>query len=186
MKLRPSALFLSVLTTTAAACAVEAPAPEVPRPEVPEAIAVPAEYRVAFVGHATGVQIYECATQADAGATTSWKLRAPRAELFDGGRMFATHFGGVDVGSPAGPYWQSVEDGSSVHGGNAVSSPNPGHIPLLRLDVLDEAGTGMFSGIAFIHRLATVGGVGPTGACPEAGVRMEVPYESDYYFYEPR
>jgi hypothetical protein len=177
-------LRLSVtLTLTLAGCATDPTTPDVPRPEVPEAIAVPEDMRVASVGHATGVQIYECAP--DAAQMLTWRLRAPRAELFDGDRMLATHFGGVDVGSPAGPYWRSVADGSTVRGGNAVSAPNPGNIPLLRLDVLDVAGEGMFSRVAFIHRLATVGGVGPTGACPSADARMEVPYASDYYFYEP-
>jgi hypothetical protein len=171
------------VTLSLAACAADPLPPEVPRPEVPEAIAVPEAHRVAFVGHATGVQIYECAP--DASMALAWRLRAPRAELFDARRMFATHFGGVDVGSPAGPYWESVDDGSRVHGGNAASAPNPGHIPLLRLDALDVAGDGIFSRVTFIHRLATVGGVGPTGACTDPQARMEVPYESDYYFYEP-
>jgi len=166
-----------------AACATDSLPADVPRPEVPEPIAVPEGQRVAAVGHATGVQIYECAADADANLT--WRLRAPRAELFDDRKMFATHFGGVDVGSTAGPYWQSVDDGSSVRGGNVVSAPNPGHIPLLRLDALEVAGDGIFSRVTFIHRLATVGGIGPTGACPSADARMEMPYTSDYYFYEP-
>lgn len=179
-------LRLSV-TLMLAACAADPAAPdpavtEVPRPETPEAIAVPDGHRAAFVGHATGVQIYECAL--DAGATLAWRLRAPRAELFGERGRIAIHFGGVDVGSPAGPYWQSVDDGSSVRGGNAVSAPNPGHIPLLRLDAVAVAGDGIFSRVTYIHRLATVGGVGPTGACTDPAARMEVPYESDYYFYE--
>jgi hypothetical protein len=171
------------VTLSLAACAADPRSPEVPRPEVPEAIAVPEGHRVAFAGHAMGVQIYECAR--DAAAMLTWRLRAPRAELFEDSKMFATHFGGVDVGSPAGPYWQSVDDGSSVHGGNVASSPNPGSIPLLRLDALDVAGDGIFSRVSFIHRLATVGGVGPSGACTDPQARIEVPYESDYYFYEP-
>jgi hypothetical protein len=165
------------------ACATDPLPPELPRPEVPDAIAVPEGNQVAFIGHATGVQIYECA--ADASATTSWRLRAPSAELFDDHGVFAMHFGGVDVGSPAGPYWQSISDGSRVHGGNAVSSPNPGNIPLLRLEALDVAGTGIFSDVTFIQRLETVGGVGPMGACASAGARIEVPYSADYYFYVP-
>lgn len=176
-------MFLRLtVTLTLAACAAD-PLP-LERPEVPEELAVPEAHRVAFAGHAMGVQIYECAR--GEGAMLTWRLRAPRAELFEDHKMFATHFGGVDVGSPAGPYWESVDDGSRVHGGNVASSPNPGHIPLLRLDALDVAGDGIFSRVSFIHRLATVGGVGPTGACADPEARIEVPYESDYYFYEPR
>jgi hypothetical protein len=182
MQLDFAAAFATA-TLAFAACAVEPVATEVPRPDVPEAIAVPEGHRVAAAGHATGVQVYECAP--DASMALAWRLRAPRAELFDDASLFATHFGGVDVGSPAGPYWRSTDDGSSVHGGNAASAPNPGNIPFLRLDALDVAGTGVFGRVSFIHRLATAGGIGPSGACESASLRMEVPYTADYYFYEP-
>lgn len=162
---------------------LESSARHVSRPSVPDVIAVPEDHRVAFVGHATGVQIYECAP--DASAALTWRLRAPRATLTVRGRASVTHFGGVDVGQTAGPYWKSIRDGSWVRGGNAVSSPNPGAIPLLRVEVLDGGGNGIFGDVTFIHRLATVGGVGPTGACTDPEARVEVPYESDYYFYKP-
>ncbi len=153
----------------------------VQRPAVPDAIAVPEGHHVAFVGHATGVQIYECAP--DATAALTWRLRAPRATLSMKGRTFATHFGGVDTGMTPGPYWRSDRDTSWVRGGNVVSSPNPGTIALLRLEVVEATPYGRFSDVTFIHRLATVGGVGPSGACTDPQARVEVPYESDYYFY---
>jgi hypothetical protein len=156
-------------------------APSLPRPAVPDTIVVPEGHDVAFMGHATGVQIYECAP--DANAVLTWRLRAPSAELADAAGPFATHFGGVDAALPAGPYWESIRDASRVHGGGAISAPNPGNIPLLRLTALDTAGNGIFSRITYIHRLATAGGVGPTGACPSTDARTEVPYEADYYFY---
>lgn len=183
MQLRLTTVFvlsLGACTTT------DSLPPEMPSPEVPETIAVPEGHRVAFVGHATGVQIYECAGDNSATAALAWRLRAPRAELTaDDGRPLASHFGGIDVGSPAGPYWRSDEDGSSVRGGNPVSAPNPGSIPFLRLDAIETAGSGIFSEVTFIHRLATAGGVGPTGACLAANAKTEVAYESDYYFYVP-
>ncbi|HWO26946.1 MAG TPA: DUF3455 domain-containing protein [Kofleriaceae bacterium] len=172
----------TALVLSLGACTTDPLPPEIVSPDVPAAIAVPEGQRVALVGHATGVQIYECA--GDTSAALAWRLRAPSAELTaDDGSLLATHFGGVDVGSPAGPYWRSTDDGSSVHGGNPVSSPNPGSIPLLRLDAMDTAGRGIFSDVTFIHRLATEGGVGPTGACVSANARTEVPYAADYYFY---
>jgi hypothetical protein len=152
-------------------------AADLARPEVPATIAVAAGHGDGHVFHAEGVQIFEC-------VSGLWTFRAPRATLFDAsGDVVATHFGGVDVGLPAGPYWRSTRDGSRVHGGNAVSSPNPGAIPLLRLDAVDTAGTGIFTHVSFIQRLATVGGVGPTGPCLTPAERVEVPYESDYAFY---
>jgi hypothetical protein len=154
-----------------------------PRPPVPDTIAVPEGHDVAFIGRAEGVQIYECVP--DATSALAWKLRAPSALLDDHSGTFADHFGGIDWGMPAGPYWRSLRDGSQVHGGNALSSPNAGAIPLLRLQALDRAGHGIFSRISFIHRLATSGGTAPATPCAFVYERAELPYTADYYFYVP-
>ena len=170
--MRPALIVCAALATAS-----------MPRPRVPDAIAVPDANEVAFVGHATGVQIYECAS--DGGAPLAWRLRAPRAELRDDGGVFARHYGGADQGLPSGPYWESTRDGSRVHGGKPASAANPGSIALLRLQALDAAGTGIFSQVTYIQRLATSGGVGPTGPCEKADARAEVPYAADYVFYRP-
>jgi hypothetical protein len=149
-------------------------------PVVAPELTVPDGNKLTFMAMARGVQIYECA--ADAGGGPAWKLRAPRADLIDdGGAPIASHFGGVDKGLPAGPYWEAP-DGSRVHGARPVSAPNPGSIPLLRLEAADTSGTGVFSKVAFIQRLDTTGGAAPTGAC-DPGKQTEVPYTAKYYFY---
>jgi len=149
------------------------------RPTVPAELAVPDDHKLALVASAKGSQIYECV--ADGGAP-AWKLHAPSAELFDeGGAQIGTHFGGVDKSLPPGPYWES-KDGSRVHGASPVSAPNPGSIALLRLQAADTSGNGVFAHVSYIHRLATTGGVAPTGECT-AGNRTEVPYTAQYYFY---
>ena len=158
-------------------------APSLPRPEVPATIAVPEGHDVAYLGHAEGAQIYECAL--DASANPAWRLRAPTALLVDDeGLPFVSHFGGIDADLPAGPYWQSLRDGSRVRAGLAIASPSAGTIPHLRLTALDTAGNGVMSRVSYIHRLATTGGVAPTGAC-QLDDRAEVPYTADYYFYVP-
>lgn len=149
-------------------------------PTVPPELAVPEGTKLTFVAAAKGVQIYVCA--ADACGALAWQFHAPRAELFDDcGAVVAIHYGGIDKGLPDGPYWEA-KDGSRVHGANPVSVPNPGSIPLLRLEAADTAGTGVFADVTFIQRLDTTGGVAPAGAC-EAGTRTEVPYTATYYFY---
>ncbi|HEX7841542.1 MAG TPA: DUF3455 domain-containing protein [Kofleriaceae bacterium] len=149
-------------------------------PTVPPALAVPAGPTLTFVAAARGVQIYDCA--AAQGAPPAWTLHAPRADLLDpSGAMVGSHFGGVDRGLPPGPYWDA-KDGSRVHGANPVSVPNPGSIPLLRLEAADTSGTGVFSKVAFIQRLDTTGGAAPAGACA-LGKQLEVPYTANYYFY---
>jgi Protein of unknown function (DUF3455) len=148
-------------------------------PMVPETIAVPPGSVLLFSSHARGVQIYDC-------QNGQWAFRAPRALLFDpqSHQPTANHYGGIDRGLTPGPWWDSVDDSSRIRGGNAVRapSPNPDSIPLLRLEVLERQGTGVFSPVSYIQRLNTTGGVGPTGAC-QGGERREVPYTADYYFY---
>ncbi len=68
-------------------------------------IEVPAGNKQFLAGHATGVQIYSCNPT---GASFTWVLLAPRANLYDGkGKLVATHFGG--------PTWKA-KDGSTFVG----------------------------------------------------------------------
>ena len=148
-------------------------------PTVPSDIAVPAGSVLLFSSHARGQQIYECKSGA-------WALHAPHANLFDPAthQRVGIHYGGIDKGLNLGPWWESLADGSSIRGGNAKSapSPNPDSIPLLRLEVLEHAGSGMFSPVAFIQRLNTEGGLAPAGAC-KPNQQRRVNYTADYYFY---
>lgn len=150
-------------------------------PTAPSEITVPEGNTLTFMAAAKGVQIYECA--AEAGGALAWKLHAPRADLLDdAGTQVASHFGGVYKSLPPGPYWEA-KDGSRVHvSAKPVSVPNPGSIPLLRLEAAETSGTGVFSKVSFVQRLDTTGGVAPAGACT-AGKTTEVPYTAKYYFY---
>jgi hypothetical protein len=148
-------------------------------PTVPEAIAVPPGSVLLFSSHAKGVQTYEC-------QNGQWAFHAPRALLFDpqSNQPTANHYGGIDRDLTPGPWWESIGDGSRIRGGKAVSAPSPNanSIPLLRLEVLERQGSGVFSPASYIQRLNTLGGVGPTTAC-ESGAQRQVPYTADYYFY---
>ena len=148
-------------------------------PTVPEAIAVPAGHVLLFSSHAEGVQTYEC-------QNGQWVFHAPRALLFDSQteQPSALHYGGVDRNLTPGPWWDAMRDDSRIRAGNAkiAPSPNPDSIPLLRLQVLDWEGAGVFRPVDYIQRLNTVGGVGPTGAC-DTSARVGVDYTADYYFY---
>lgn len=195
MQIRSMALFLGMIgcatqgATSAPTGAAQASQAGPSRPDhctalappiVPPELAVPEGHELTFMAASKGVQIYDCA--ADASGAVVWQFHAPRARLFDDcGAEVAHHFGGVDEGLPAGVYWQD-NDGSRCHGGNPVSVPHAGSIPLLRLEVLDTLGTGVFAHVTFVQRLDTTGGVAPAGAC-EAGTRTEVPYTATYVFY---
>jgi hypothetical protein len=148
-------------------------------PTAPEAIAVPSGSVLLFRSHAKGVQTYEC-------QNGQWAFHAPRALLFNAHnhRPTAIHYGGIDRGLTLGPWWESLRDGSRIRAGNAASAPSPNanSIPLLRLEVLERQGAGVFSRVSYIQRLNTIGGVGPTGGC-QTGAQRRVPYTADYYFY---
>jgi hypothetical protein len=61
-----------------------------------------------------------------------------------------------------------------------------GNIPWLLLTGAPASTPGKFAGVTSVQRLATRGGVEPTGACDAANVgkEMRVPYTADYYFYK--
>jgi Protein of unknown function (DUF3455) len=148
-------------------------------PTVPDEIAVPPGSVLLFSSQARGVQTYEC-------LNGQWAFHAPRALLFDSQvyQQMGIHYGGIDRDLTPGPWWESTDDGSRIRAGRAVSAPSPNanSIPLLRLEVLERQGSGVFSPVSYIQRLNTVGGVGPSGVC-QSGAQRQVPYTADYYFY---
>lgn len=176
------ALGLAPGANVAAAADLAAEKTTIAAPSVPAVLSVPAGHDVAARYDAAGFQVYECS------ASGAWTLHAPRASLWDLGTFdIGKHFGGVDAGLPAGPYWQSLGDGSRVHGGAAISAPapRPGSIPWLRLTALDTSGSGVFSDVTYIQRVNTSGGTAPARTCdPDNHTLRPVPYTATYYFYE--
>lgn len=148
-------------------------------PAVPSKIAVPAGSALLFSRHARGVQVYACVNSA-------WALHAPRAVLFNpkSNRADGFHYGGIDRDRAAGPWWESIRDGSAVRGArvDGVPSPDPNSIPWLLLAVVEHSGAGEFSPVTHIQRLNTSGGASPSGAC-KPGMMRSVPYTADYFFY---
>lgn len=156
-------------------------------PVVPPALAVPAGAVLAIHDHGAGTQIYTCTATAvgnggagGGGATYAWVLKAPDAKLTDeNGTQVGTH--------GMGPEWTST-DGSVVNGTKAVqaSAPEASAIPWLLLRATSTTGTGVFSGITYIQRVNTSGGVAPGTGCNAATVNTEtsVAYSAEYDFYK--
>ena len=139
--------------------------------ELPDAIAAKGEVVVTQF-HAEGAQIYEC--KADAGGKLVWQFREPIATLMMDGKTVGRHF--------AGPGWE-LADGSAVTGKMAGRAPGATakDIPLLKLEVTSQRGTGQLTGASSIQRINTKGGVAE-GACEHAGAFLSVPYAADYVF----
>lgn len=142
------------------------------RAEVPAAIAAPGQSVVAVV-HAEGAQVYEC--KADTAGKLAWQFREPVATLIVDGKTVGRHY--------AGPIWE-MADGSAVVA--KVSDRAPGataqDIPLLRLDVTSQRGSGQLTGVTTVQRLNTKGGVAE-GQCQHAGAFLNVAYSAEYAFY---
>ena len=141
------------------------------RAQVPDAIAVAGGTLVATM-HAEGAQVYEC--KADASGKLVWQFREPIATLLVDGKTLGRHY--------AGPNWELV-DGSVVSGKVAGRAPGATakDIPLLKLEVASQRGTGRLTVVTTIQRLNTKGGVGE-GPCETAGDFLSVPYSADYTF----
>ena len=145
------------------------------------AIAVPAGNTLALTVVGTGELAYECKAKAGMADAYEWVFTGPTAVLYDKGTKAV-------VGKYyAGPTWEAA-DGSKVGGKQLAVSPsaNAASIPLQLVQAGPATGTGAMSGITYIQRMNTMGGVAPADACgaANAGAKKMVKYEADYLFYK--
>jgi hypothetical protein len=153
----------------------------VQKPTVPDSIQAPEGEDLVLMARATGFQIYVCRPGAD--GKPAWTLKAPDAELFDEqGKLIGRHFGG--------PTWQ-LNDGSQVTGKMAakVDAPDPTAIPWLLVTVTGHSVNGKLSGVTFIQRVNTVGGLAPAAqecTAQSGEVESKSSYSAAYYFYARR
>jgi hypothetical protein len=134
----------------------------------------PAGNALSAVFFAAGVQVYQC-------GNGTWSLLEPAAHLAgvtlaDGAVRTAIHF--------RGPSWESTQDGSLVEAARVASSPVPGAVDELLLKATRNRGDGVFGQVTYVQRLATSGGVAPTGGCAD-GQTVGVPYSAQYRFFVP-
>lgn len=143
---------------------------------VPPTLVPPAGNKLTAVFKAGGVQIYGCTSGA-------WALIEPAASLTGittvapVKRVTALHF--------RGPSWESDQDGSLIEGTSPVSAPSdtPKSIPQLLVTAKTTRGAGVFGGVTFVQRLATVGGIAPAGACTD-GATTASTYKAVYRFFK--
>jgi hypothetical protein len=171
--LLPIALATLVVSGALASTATATSFPVLP-PKVPAEIQPEAGNEPFEVGHALGVQVYQC-------NGTAWTFVEPKAVLVTNRLQIISHF--------AGPTWQH-QDGSSVVG--QLVKPvtvDAKSIPWLLLSRKDST-PGKFGNrltpTTFIQRINTRGGIAPaasTCTADQAGVKKEVPYSADYFFW---
>ena len=170
---------LSTITAAIAlsACA-SAPMMKVDNAALPEPVRVPAGQKVMMSTTGVGEITYECREKKDMAGAHEWAFVGPVATLHSGDKKAVGKY-------YAGPTWEA-NDGSKVTGKQlAVSPAAPGNIPLQLVKTDPAMGAGAMTGVSYIQRLNTKGGVAPAMACDamSKGKRQQVAYQADYVFY---
>ena len=147
---------------------------------LPAAVQVPAGHKVVMETVGAGNITYECKLKKDSADQYEWTFIGPDAQLTDRS--------GMSVGKYFGPpaTWQS-NDGSRVTATQlAVAPAGAGNIPSQLVKANPATGNGAMMGVTYIQRVATKGGVAPTGMCGAgaAGAKEKVQYQADYIFWK--
>ena len=167
-----AALLLCAAATFSAQAGADSREPELPA--VCDHIAVPEGNNLAFHVFAVGVQIYDWDGSA-------WVFVGPVATLYADADHHAQV--GIHFGTPNGPAWESTSGSKVVEQRVDGCTPDPTAIQWLLLHTVSEEGAGVFTGVKYVQRVNTVGGVAPAEAGSFIGEERQVPYTSDYFFY---
>jgi Protein of unknown function (DUF3455) len=173
-----SVLTVSVLTACGSMSRMSAPMYS--QANLPAAVQVPAGHKVVMETVGVGDITYQCNPKKDMAGQFEWVFVGPDAKLNDRS--------GKQVGKYYGPpaTWESM-DGSKITGTQvAVAPSSAGNIPFQLVKANPAMGMGAMTGVAYIQRVATAGGVAPATACDagNAGSKQIVRYQSDYIFYK--
>ena len=152
--------MIAAVAATLGACASRPMMMKVDNAALPEAVRVPAGQRQMMATVATGEITCECREKKDMAGQHDWAFVGPVATLYGADRRVT---------------------GKQV----AVAAASPGNIPLQLVKAEPAMGTGAMTGVGYIQRLNTKGGVAPAMACDAMGkgARQVVAYEADYVFY---
>lgn len=180
---RSSASVARLPAIVVVACALSACAPMSPmysQDKLPDGVKVPAGNSVAMQTVGVGEITYECRPKKDMAGQYEWVFIGPDAVLND--RK------GMQVGKYFGPpaTWES-KDGSRITGAQVAVAPNgAGNIPHQLVKANPANGSGAMTGITYIQRVATVGGVAPAMPCDgnKIGAKQNVHYQADYIFWK--
>ena len=123
---------------------------------------------------------YQCSAKKDMADQFEWVFVGPDAKLNDRS--------GKQVGKYYGPpaTWDSMDGSRLTATQVAVAPSGMGNIPSQLVKANPAMGSGAMSGVTYIQRVATQGGVAPATPCASANVgdRQVVKYQADYIFYK--
>lgn len=176
----PHIASLSVLASAALLSACSSMSSMHSQNNLPDAVKVPAGNRVAMQTVGIGEITYECRAKKDMAGQFEWAFAGPDAVLNDRS--------GKQVGKYYGPpaTWEHM-DGSKLTGTQlAVAPGGTGNIPFQLVKANPAVGNGAMTGVTYIQRTATKGGVAPNGLCDATtkGSKQTVRYQADYIFWK--
>ena len=178
-----TALTMTAVASILAACSS---APMVPmaamynQSALPDAVKVPAGNKVAMETVGVGQITYECRDKKDAAGQYEWVFVGPDAALNDrSGKRIGKYFG-----PPA--TWENMDGSKLTATQIAVAPAGAGNIPSQLVKANPAMGAGAMTGVTYIQRVATKGGVAPAMACDAGskGKKEIVNYQADYIFYK--
>jgi Protein of unknown function (DUF3455) len=147
---------------------------------LPATVQVPAGNKVAMETVGVGEITYECRAKANMAGQFEWVFVGPDAKLMDRA--------GKQVGKYYGPpaTWESMDGSKLTATQLAVAPAMAGSIPLQLVKANPAMGMGAMSGVTYIQRVATQGGVAPAMACDgmAMGKKEIVKYQADYIFWK--
>jgi hypothetical protein len=172
----------SILTVSVLAACASGPMMGKPYDQsmLPAAVKVPAGNRVAMETVGKGEITYECRAKAGAAGQYEWVFVGPDAKLMDrSGKQVGKYFG-----PPA--TWESMDGSKLTATQLAVAPNNASSIPHQLVKANPAMGSGAMTGVTYIQRVATVGGIAPAMPCAmgNMGSKQIVQYQADYIFYK--
>lgn len=147
---------------------------------LPAAVQVPAGNKVAMETVGVGNITYQCSPRKDMAGQFEWGFVGPDARLNDRS--------GKQVGKYYGPpaTWESMDGSKLTATQIAVAPSGTGNIPTQLVKANPATGRGTMSGVTYIQRVDTKGGVAPATPCAadNVGAKQVVQYQADYIFYK--
>jgi Protein of unknown function (DUF3455) len=151
---------------------------------LPEAIRVPAGHQIALEAHGSGELLYTCQAIKRAPFQYAWLLQTSSVRLQDSYGRTINYYPGTRS------RWVH-SDGSQLLAQESVEAAGDGaSLPQQRakVEVRSAPGaSGVLSRVSYVQTLRSVGGVVTTKPCVAGnlGMRVSVPLESDYVFWQP-
>lgn len=145
---------------------------------MPESVRVPPGHTAKLWTVGAGEITYVCRERTEQPGVHAWTFVAPVATLYDQNKAVVGKYYG-------GPTWEAA-DGSKVSGKQLGTAPGgAGNIPLQLVQASPAIGMGAMSGVSYIQRLNTRGGVPADLPCSmtNAGAEQKVGYQADYIFH---